>query len=996
MYKSEENKDKELPLVSIIIYMSSKEALFKNIREFTRQTYDNVEIIIVANESSKKAKKLLSNVLQNYPKKGRIKIVEFERNFDSNVEPAGKNEAFLFGARHANGDYFLFADEKTFWNNTFVEGAVTMLEEEEADLATSDCAILWKNGDCYLHSLKLDVNKDVTPFNQFMLSSGMLYGLSSMSNKFIRRDLWKRSTDIIEKTYNESVGLSFFCNDLVFSSIIVLNASKIVHKENNYFVNIWKNEDAVISEYAGSKSIDKIVKELEIAFKLLKRLCANIIDEKMFAHIQNNLLSVFIWRINWAVPDIKSKLEETFGEIDADYNLGEAFKGRISSVDAESLFTETNNSSSFGFKIQNILFPKNEIEINSSRDMFSRGQPLFYNNIEETWTLEHGICECFSYFNSLSVEKWDTFTNATAYNLHLLVKGKFRIEIFGHWLESESQSATGINTLLNEIRSLDIPDIKKRDIIHETILKSKTGKETMTSLIIDNEVAREVVIPIEYEKSTIIGFVIKAITPVIIYDGYYTAEISEERLNTVDIAICTTTFKKEEYIKSNIELLKEEIFEGNGNNGCDKLKNHLYILVVDNGRTLKESEINSDRIKLFANPNTGGAGGFSRGMLETMNLAKNGDFNATHVLFMDDDIEIMPESLKRTYSLLALVKDEYKDYFISGAMMNLEQRNMQFENLGFISESANVWGSAKPRFDLNIYHNVLRNECDFTINDNMYGAWWYCVVPMKFIDEKNLSLPIFYRTDDIEFSLRHKAKFITLNGIGLWHLPFWAKENEALDYYLSIRNTLIMQATSGVAQKADFAGRIKNLYKVEICKFNYTACEHLLDALDDYMKGPEFIQKLNGEEKLKSQTKKNLKLVPSTVFGITDEELGSAYNYVPLQTEDMSIFESTDNGHTLPDFLLDDTDAPVIAQMFFESPGKQFRKKHIRLVSAVNKKGALLTMDKERYANIKRRYDELMEKYANEKEKITAEYREQSAKLHSADFWREYLGLNGS
>ena len=363
---------------------------------------------------------------------------------------------------------------------------------------------------------------------------------------------------------------------------------------------------------------------------------------------------------------------------------------------------------------------------------------------------------------------------------------------------------------------------------------------------------------------------------------------------------------------------------------------------------------------------------------------------------MDDDIEILPESLKRTYSLLALVKDEYKDYFISGAMLNIEDRKQQFENLGFISESSNCYLPVKPCFDLQSWNHILLNEIEYPLN-NMYAAWWYCVAPIKFINEKELSLPIFYRTDDIEFSLRNSAKFITLNGIGVWHLPFNKKENEALEYYLVIRNSMIMQAISNVALKANFIERINRVFKEEIRKFNYTACEHLLDALDDYMKGPEFIQKLNGEEKIKSQSKKNLKLVPSTVFGITDSQLGSVYDYVPLRTDDMSIFESTDNGHTLPDYLLvDDTYAPVIAQMFFESPGKQFKKKHIMLVSAANKKAALLTMDKEKYTTIKRRYDELMAKYEKEKEKIAAEYRGQSAKLHSADFWREYLGIDGS
>ena len=35
----------------------------------------------------------------------------------------------------------------------------------------------------------------------------------------------------------------------------------------------------------------------------------------------------------------------------------------------------------------------------------------------------------------------------------------------------------------------------------------------------------------------------------------------------------------------------------------------------------------------------------------------------THIILMDDDVSIMPESLIRTFNLLSLAKGKYKDAF---------------------------------------------------------------------------------------------------------------------------------------------------------------------------------------------------------------------------------------------------------------------------------------------------------------------------------------------
>ena len=91
--------------------------------------------------------------------------------------------------------------------------------------------------------------------------------------------------------------------------------------------------------------------------------------------------------------------------------------------------------------------------------------------------------------------------------------------------------------------------------------------------------------------------------------------------------------------------------------------------MVDNGRTLSAEEIQTEHVMVHPNLNVGGAGGFTRGMLEAMDHKEK----PTHVLLMDDDVMILPESLIRTYNLLKIVRPEYEHHFISGAMLSMKR-----------------------------------------------------------------------------------------------------------------------------------------------------------------------------------------------------------------------------------------------------------------------------------------------------------------------------------
>ena len=107
----------------------------------------------------------------------------------------------------------------------------------------------------------------------------------------------------------------------------------------------------------------------------------------------------------------------------------------------------------------------------------------------------------------------------------------------------------------------------------------------------------------------------------------------------------------------------------------------------------------------------------------------------THVLLMDDDVSVSPESIRRTYALLSIRREAYIDAFVSGAMLKLEKPNMQFEDVAYVREDA-LYDRIKPDLDMEDISDVVLNETIDVEKRNAYCAWWYCCIPMNVIRKR--------------------------------------------------------------------------------------------------------------------------------------------------------------------------------------------------------------------------------------------------------------------
>ena len=143
--------------------------------------------------------------------------------------------------------------------------------------------------------------------------------------------------------------------------------------------------------------------------------------------------------------------------------------------------------------------------------------------------------------------------------------------------------------------------------------------------------------------------------------------------------------------------------------------------------------------------------------------------------------------------MLLLVKPKYKEYIISGAMLCYEEMDVFHEDVGFLGADGGQ-NSSKGHGKIVDMADMLQKEEAKTKKADSYAGWWYCCVPVTMIEKNGFALPLFIRVDDTEFSFRNNAKFITMNGICVWHMGFTLKFNYFMEYYQVFRNFLIEEA----------------------------------------------------------------------------------------------------------------------------------------------------------------------------------------------------------
>lgn len=597
------------------------------------------------------------------------------------------------------------------------------------------------------------------------------------------------------------------------------------------------------------------------------------------------------------------------------------------------------------YKIQNIIFPSSENCTYKELYFRDSNLPTYGIGDEKLKFRGNDFVYFDTYFNSMSIAKWSAYSKIDNVGVSLNVKGKLKI------------------TAIHKKR-LQHGEIQER-IAEQKIIDTQGRVEDvkLNYGIIAND--------------GLYSFSIEAQDEAEFFGGYYYTEIEKNAINPVNISIIICTFKREKYVYKNVKML-EDTFLLNEKSEC---YGNIHVVISDNAHTLDVDRFKSKYVHVYKNKNVGGAGGFTRGLIETTRFKDK--YKITHCLLMDDDVIIQPESIFRTFTLLSLIKEEYKDSNIGGAMLRTDTPYIQIE-------SGATWNaghliSNKHNLNLTSCEAILYNEVEEKAD---YNAWWYNVIPIEFVREDNLPLPIFIRGDDVEYGLRNTKRLILMNGICVWHEPFEFKYSSSMFYYI-FRNRLIDNSVRGIEYSEEmFLSEFKEQFMIELFSLRYKNAKLLIDGVNDFLSGIDWLLKQDGEEL-------NKKIMSNGYKMQSVNELSIPFSY-PQYESTLRFCETRKEQKKRKRCLNGIFKKPyktVIVPVQGVHIAWFYRAERVLNYDYPSQKGFTTYFDRNEMIGLYKEYRKMKKNFLEKYRQVKKDYFENRNKITNIGFWNKYLNI---
>lgn len=301
-----------------------------------------------------------------------------------------------------------------------------------------------------------------------------------------------------------------------------------------------------------------------------------------------------------------------------------------------------------------------------------------------------------------------------------------------------------------------------------------------------------------------------------------------------DVAICITTHDRPADCVRVLERLADET----------AASLVPQIIVVDQGsRAVSRSpeweavaRRLGDRLQYVVQPNLGGSGGYSRGLIEALRG------NARYMLLLDDDIQLEPESLVR---MIAFADRTGVPTIVGAQMLSATDRTLLHTFGEQVRRRGFRWAAVAPELaPIDVAdHTPPETGAMRRVYDVDFNGWWMCLLPRETVERIGLALPYFIKWDDAEFGMRAHAAgtpTVTLPGAAVWHMP-WTGKDDGLDWqaYYQLRNRLVTAILRAEARRGGGVLRASMLQDVNhvIC-MQYGSAASRVVAMRDVLSGP--------------------------------------------------------------------------------------------------------------------------------------------------------------
>ncbi len=239
-----------------------------------------------------------------------------------------------------------------------------------------------------------------------------------------------------------------------------------------------------------------------------------------------------------------------------------------------------------------------------------------------------------------------------------------------------------------------------------------------------------------------------------------------------------------------------------------------------------------NRLTIIEQGNFGGAGGFTRGLLATLE-----DPSLTHCALLDDDIRLEPDTILRLIAFLSLAGE----VAVGGQMLDGVQPMRLYEN-GAVIDSRD-WFPKPAQHNLDL---TDPNGLDVLAQPQPvhFNGWWCFAVSLDIVRRMGLPLPCFIRGDDAEYGMRlyrSGIPTVVLPGAAVWHEPFYLKLGNWQLYY-ETRNLLVLAALHDRFSPMAALRRAGRNWLIHLLTFRYYGAALILRGVADFLQGPEVLR----------------------------------------------------------------------------------------------------------------------------------------------------------
>ena len=261
------------------------------------------------------------------------------------------------------------------------------------------------------------------------------------------------------------------------------------------------------------------------------------------------------------------------------------------------------------------------------------------------------------------------------------------------------------------------------------------------------------------------------------------------------------------------------------------------LVVVDQGRSPTMGEALDEisphwPVRLIQQDNFGGSGGFARVILEALRIE-----GATHVLLLDDDARMEPESIFRAAAFLSLSKNKA----LGGQMLDLATPLRVYEQ-GASLDPATL--------------RVTRGNGDLvpvgpdgvtafaTVQPCQWNGWWFFAAPLSAVRDNGLPLPLFLRCDDVEYGIRllgQGIETVGMPGIAVWHEPFYLNIGGWQGYF-DIRNVLAAASIHHGLTPLLALRHMVGLVLGALLTYDYYSAWLYCQGVADWLAGPDSLE----------------------------------------------------------------------------------------------------------------------------------------------------------